>query len=89
MDFTYISKLENDRVPPPSEETIVKLCEAMAAAPDELLIISRKVPRDVRNLITTSPGAFGFLREAKNMDLTEEEWARMMRALKRVKKLAR
>jgi transcriptional regulator with XRE-family HTH domain len=37
VDFSYISKIENDRLPPPAADTIVKICNALEAPPDTLL----------------------------------------------------
>jgi HTH-type transcriptional regulator, competence development regulator len=55
IDFTYLSKLENGRLDPPSAETIVKLAQALGANPDELLLLAHKVPQDLIPVITRSP----------------------------------
>jgi transcriptional regulator with XRE-family HTH domain len=86
VDFTYISKVENDRVAPPSEETVLKLCRVLKAEPDALLAASRRVPQDLRELITSSRGALRFIRSAQSMALKEEEWERMSRQLKRLRR---
>ena len=31
VDFSYISKLENDRLPPPAADTIVKIAKSLAS----------------------------------------------------------
>jgi transcriptional regulator with XRE-family HTH domain len=86
VDFSYISKVENDRVPPPSEETVLKLCRVLKANEDGLLAASRRVPQDLRDLITSSPAALHFVRSAQSMGLREEEWERMTRQLKKLKR---
>jgi transcriptional regulator with XRE-family HTH domain len=86
VDFTYISKVENDRVPPPSEETVLKLCRVLKAEPDALLAASRRVPQDLRELITSSRGALQFIRSAQSMALNEDEWEKMTRRLKRLRR---
>jgi HTH-type transcriptional regulator, competence development regulator len=71
IDFTYLSKLENGRLDPPSAETIVKLAQALGANPDELLLLARKVPEDLIPIITRSPQWPAFLRSIR--DLTDDE----------------
>jgi transcriptional regulator with XRE-family HTH domain len=71
IDFTYLSKIENGRMDPPSAETIVRLAQALGAHPDELLLLARKVPQDLIPIITRSPQWPAFLRSIR--DLTDEE----------------
>jgi HTH-type transcriptional regulator, competence development regulator len=71
IDFTYLSKLENGRMDPPSADTIVKLAHALGANPDELLLLAHKVPQDLTPVITQSPQWPAFLRSIR--DLTDEE----------------
>jgi HTH-type transcriptional regulator, competence development regulator len=71
IDFTYLSKLENGRLDPPSAETIVKLAQALGANPDELLLLAHKVPQDLIPVITRSPQWPAFLRSIR--DLTDDE----------------
>ncbi len=86
VDFTYISKLENDRVRPPAEETIYRICSALQANADELLTASKKLPEQVGTAMASSRPALEFLRKAQEMDLSEGEWARMTRELRRLRK---
>jgi transcriptional regulator with XRE-family HTH domain len=79
IDFTYLSKIENDKMSPPSQETIRKLAEELEADLDELLILANRVPDDVKEVITKSREHPAFLREIQDLD--EEE-------LKRLKKKA-
>lgn len=85
VDFSYISKIENDRLPPPAADTIVKICSAMEAPPDTLLALSGKIPSELRNSIGSSPGAMQFVRSAQSMGLTEEEWKELTKQLKRLR----
>ena len=71
IDFTYLSKLENGRLDPPSAETIVNLAQALGAHPDELLLLAHKVPQDLIPIITQSPRWPAFLRSIR--DLTDDE----------------
>lgn len=86
IDFSYISKLENDRIPPPSADTIVKICNVLGIDPHELLAITGKLPSDIRSEITTREGAQRFLREAQELSLSDEEWEAMVRSLRKLRK---
>lgn len=44
LDFTYLSKVENDRGEPPGEETVRKLAEVLETDDEELLALAGKVP---------------------------------------------
>src|SRR5437868_386185 len=49
LDFSYISKLENDRNPPPAADTIVRICEALNIPAERLLAL--------KGTISTTPAA--------------------------------
>lgn len=84
VDFSYISKVENDRLPPPAADTIVKICEVLDAPADELLALTGKVPTNVMEMLT-SPSARQFMRQAQEMNLTDEEWQALVKRLKRMR----
>jgi transcriptional regulator with XRE-family HTH domain len=86
VDFSYISKVENDRLPPPAADTVVKICEALGVPAEELLALTGKVPTSVQEMLGTSPAALQFLREAHELKLTEEEWAGLTQRLKRLRR---
>jgi len=71
LDFTYISKLENDRLPPPAADTIVALAEILGAPADELLALTGKLPTEVQHVLSASPAAQEFLRAAALRGLTD------------------
>jgi transcriptional regulator with XRE-family HTH domain len=85
VDFSYISKVENDRLPPPAADTIVRICEALEAEATSLLSLTGKVPTDVKDMIASSPAAMRFVRDAQSLDLTEGEWNELSRQLKRLR----
>lgn len=85
VDFSYISKVENDRLPPPAADTIVRICEALGILPDRLLAGTGKVPTEVRQMISGSPSALQFMREAHQMALTDDEWTAMVGQMKRLR----
>jgi len=85
VDFSYISKIENDRLPPPAADTIVKICNALEVSPDSLLALSGKIPKELKEAIGSSPAAMQFIRSAQSMGLTEEEWKKLTKQLKRLR----
>ncbi len=64
---SYISKVERDEVPPPSEATIVRLAEALHEDPDVLLALAGKVSADLRQVIVKRPKLFAdLIRQLKD-----------------------
>lgn len=71
IDFTYLSKLENERMPPPAAATIIRIANVLEASTDELLLLAHKVPSDIQPVITKYPTVPAFLRSIS--DLSEAE----------------
>lgn len=84
VDFTYISKLENDRARPPAEETVRRMCTVLACDPDDLIVASKKIPSDLGRVVS-SKSALEFLRSAENMKLTDAEWRQLSATLKNLR----
>jgi transcriptional regulator with XRE-family HTH domain len=78
IDFTYLSKLENDRMEPPAEETIRRLAETLTVEPTELILLAHKVPSDLKPIITQSPLVPQFLRTTRERGWTEADWRRLL-----------
>ena len=85
VDFSYISKVENDRMPPPAADTIVKICKKLGVPSDELLAMTGKMPTSVKEAISENPAAQQFLREAQTMTLTDDEWGALTQQLKKLR----
>ncbi len=85
VDFSYISKLENDRLPPPAADTIVKICEALGIVPDRLLAATGKMPTEIKQMLGGSPSALRFMRQAYQMGLTDDEWTEMVKQMKKLR----
>src|SRR5260370_40598492 len=66
LDFSYISKVENGRLPPPAADTIVHLCSILGVPADDMLASTHKLPTDVEDKISASATAQAFLREAQS-----------------------
>lgn len=82
LDFSYISKIENGRIPPPSADTMVLICKILGVKSEELLALTGKLPSEIQTNISSSRAAQVFLREAQSMQLSDEEWSEVTRSLK-------
>jgi transcriptional regulator with XRE-family HTH domain len=84
VDFTYISKLENDRLPSPALETIYRLAEALGCRLEALLVAAKKVPAEVNETLA-QPEALQFFREACRLRLSPREWESLTGSLKHLR----
>ena len=64
VDFSYLSKIENGVLPPPSEKVISKLAESLNTSRDELLSLAGRIPSEISELLTR-PEALKFLRSQR------------------------
>lgn len=71
IDFTYLSKLENDRGEPPGEETVRKLAHALNTDAEELLALAGKLPAELRSMAQTNQQFAVFLRRLPHLSETE------------------
>ena len=85
VDYSYISKLENDRLPPPSARTVVSIAEVLATSRDDFLARVGKIPSDVEEAIGSNPSAQGFLQDAQLMALSDDEWREIRAALSKLR----
>ena len=81
FDFTYLSKIENDRLPPPSAEAIMQLAAELDANSDDLLLLAKKAPPGLRDALKKSEGARLFYRSALEHGLSEEDWLNLLKEL--------
>ena len=51
VDFTYLSKIENGVLPPPSEKVILQLDEVLDADKDELITLAGRIPSDIAQML--------------------------------------
>ena len=51
IDFTYLSKIENGVLPPPSDKVILQLAEALHADRDELITLAGRIPADIVEIL--------------------------------------
>lgn len=85
VDFSYISKIENGRLPPPAADTTVEICRVLGIEPEELLALTGKIPSKVQETVSTSKTALEFLNEVQRMSLTDEEWQKMIKSLRKLR----
>lgn len=81
IDFTYLSKIENSMMGPPSEKTIEKIAEALKADSGDLILLAQKVPSDLRAVITTNPDAVQVLRTIRNKRYAEKDMDKILKEL--------
>ena len=66
VEPAFLSKIERDVAPPPSEAKIVALAEALGEDPDLLLAMAGKVSSDLQAIIRKRPRLIGeLLRQLK------------------------
>ena len=51
VNFTYLSKIENGALPPPSEKVILRLAEILNADKDEIIQLAGKIPSDIAKML--------------------------------------
>jgi len=82
VDFTYLSKVENGRVPyTPSVETIRVLASALGCDALELLRLADKVPPELEPM-AGSAHARRFLERAQEI-ASPEDWEALLKVLER------
>jgi transcriptional regulator with XRE-family HTH domain len=65
IDFAYLSKVETNKIPPPSEKAITRLASALGADVDELLALGGKFDTDLHDFVVSEPRAPKLLRAWK------------------------
>lgn len=81
VDFTYLSKIENNRLSyTPSLRTIRELAACLQADELELLELAKKVPPSLERF-TKSRAGREFLRRATEVVRRPEEWKDLLRYL--------
>jgi len=66
VEPAYLSRVERDLTPPPSELKIVALADVLGVDPDMLLAMAGKISSDLQKIILNRPELFGqLLRKLK------------------------
>lgn len=79
IDFTYLSKIENDRGEPPAEPTVRRMAEALGADVEELLALAVKLPAGLRERASQDLRFARLLRRLP--ETSDEELQRVYRQL--------
>jgi len=74
IDFTYLSKIENGKVDPPSEEKIIAMASKLEIEAEELLGLAGKISSDqIRKAVESNPNVGILLRKLGARKLTEDQ----------------
>ena len=74
IDFTYLSKIENGKVDPPSEEKIKAMANKLDIDPEELLGLAGKVSSDqIRRAVQSNPEVGILLRKLQSRQLSNKQ----------------
>lgn len=87
VDFTYLSKIENSRVEPPSETVLKNIAGVLAEElgldetelSDELITLAGKIPSDLAETLARNPGAVQFLRSLGDDVRSADEWQKLIK----------
>jgi len=73
----YLSDVEQDNVPPPSEEVIINIAAALNVNKNLLLLAAHKMDPELSNYIAEEPQAADFLRMAKDKEFKGTDWEKL------------
>ncbi len=84
----YLSRIENEKEPPPSEPVIEKLAKALGADKYELFSFAGKVPTEFLETFQKNPRSVAsFMRKAKEAGLEDDrQWMELEKSLSRIGK---
>ena len=85
VDFTYLSKIENGRVEPPSEGVLQRIAKELAAKlgrdetelADELITLAGKIPSDLAETLSRNPDVVRLLRSVGTDVRSAADWRRL------------
>ena len=70
----YISDVEQDHVPPPSEDVILKISGALSVDKKELLMAAQKMDPEISHYVAREPEVADFLRMAQEKKFNRDDW---------------
>lgn len=85
INFTYLSKVENDRADPPAEATIRRLANALGVDADELILLAGKLPDAFKRDLLSRPECqmAELYRSLAGKQFSEEEWEEIVAMIRR------
>ena len=78
----YLSDVESGNVPPPSEETIVQIANALNVDRKALLNAAQKIDPELSEYVAEQPQIADFLRMAKDQEFNDDDWDRLTQLAK-------
>jgi HTH-type transcriptional regulator, competence development regulator len=78
----YLSDLENEKVPPPSEKVILDMAFTLGVDKGELLKAASKVDPELSEYVAQEPRAADFLRMAKEQGYRNGDWDKLTQLVK-------
>ena len=75
----YLSDVELDRVPSPSEKMIVDIAKALNVDKGALLSAAGKMDPEISEYVAEKPHAADFLRMAKSRKFDADDWERLQK----------
>ena len=74
IDFTYLSKIENGKVDPPSEEKIKSMADKLEVDAEYLLELAGKISSEqIRKAVESNPDVGVLLRKLQSRKLTDDQ----------------
>ncbi len=85
VDFTYLSKIENGRVEPPSEGVLRRIAKELAGKiemdetelADELITLAGKIPSDLAETLSRNPEVVRLLRSVGSDVRSTADWRKL------------
>ena len=86
VDFTYLSKIENGRVEPPSESVLLRIAKELASKlgkdettlADELITSAGKIPSDLAETLSRNPEVVRLLRSVGSEVHSAADWRKLL-----------
>ena len=90
LSAAYLSRIENEKEPPPSEQIVEKLADALGADKYELYSYAGKVPTEFLETFKKNPrGMASFMRRVKEAGLeTNGEWKELEKNISEMRRKA-
>jgi transcriptional regulator with XRE-family HTH domain len=86
MSASYLCDIEQGRKKPPSLEVIRRMAELLGAKVDDLVVLARRTPPDIKEIVQGSPEVRRMLRKARELGFRDwkqvEKLIEMTRARK-------
>ena len=81
----YLSDVEHDHVPPPSEDVILNIATALTVDKRELLAVAQKMDPELSSYVAQEPEAADFLRMAKEKEFDRDDWQALSKIVEAAK----